>query len=430
MLNHLRALAFSLCFSLAACSAPSALAPARSGDLNALRSALLQDAQMGRLTRSSLVRIASALASHEIDSTKGPEAISRIAQARLCARHLTDSLQSRAEQSDDAGADAAMALLLADPDSESDDADTWRSSADSSSPSWRAVGARTLFRESDGELRRKLMQDLDENVRLAAVRASELAADVSDFPLLLEMGKHDPNNLVRVAALRAAAAFPSEAFVLELRDLWTHASEPLRQTIVAVWSFPGVLEAGGQRELITVAETTDGAPAIIAGGILYRLGQGTKGAGLAALVRGAKSGPARNVVLAMTMGPLDDPSVLAAILEQAKNPDPTVKVAALSRIARLPSHKDDALNQLRSLAASNLPGADQAKGAVARLGDRSVTALLVADSSSPSVEKRLATMNSFTDLEDWGRVGLFLADSEAQVRMRAACQILNASEKW
>jgi hypothetical protein len=122
--------------------------------------------------------------------------------------------------------------------------------------------------------------------------------------------------------------------------------------------------------------------------------------------------------------------MLAAILEQAKSPEPSVKVAALSRLAKLPEHKADALSQLGSLSVSKVAGVELARAAMARLHDLRVTSLLIEDSKSDSPETRAEAMNGFIELEDWGRVGLFLADADVRVRMRTACQLLNASEKW
>lgn len=280
---HFRSLLapIALGLALAACAGPSALRPARSGDLAALRTALQDDLRAGRLTRSGVVDIAQELAEHELKVAKDKDAVQRVAQVRMCARHLVDPLRERAGAKDAAAPDAAMAVL----EMGKADLDEYRALATSVDPAWRAVGVRTLGDPRYGEQRRASMLDPDERVRLSAVRSSEDAADPADVTKLIDVARLDPNFLVRVTAIRSLGPIGSEQTVLGLKDLYQSAPDPVRQEIVSAWSWPSMLEAGGKRELIAVAETKKGYPAIIAGGILVRLAPDTRGYGISALMK-------------------------------------------------------------------------------------------------------------------------------------------------
>lgn len=418
----------ALGLALAACAGPSALRPARSGDLAALRTALQDDLRAGRLTKSGVVDIAQELAEHELKIAKDNDALQRVAQARMCARHLVDPLRERAEAKDAAAPDAALALLeigKADPDD-------YRTRVADPDPAWRAVGVRTLGEPKYGEQRRASMVDPDERVRLSAVRAAEDAADPADAAKLIDVGRLDPNFLVRVSAIRALGPIGSEETVLRLKDLYQSAPDPVRQEIVSAWSWPSMLEAGGQRELIAVAETKKGYPAIIAGGILVRLSPDTRGYGISALMKQFDTGTARERALAITLIPLDDESARKAINKEADSKDPEVRIAALSKLARDKDAKQAkaALDALGTTAASDSPAAPKARAAMARLGDARVTALLLKDGQSPDASARKDAVRGLVDLNDIARAAMFLADGDVSVRMRTACEVLNASDRW
>lgn len=425
---HLRALFAPLVLglALAACAGPSALRPARSGDIAALRTALQDDLRAGRLTRSGVVDIAVELAEHELRSAKDSEALRRVQQVRMCARHLEAPLRERSEGTDSAAPLAALALLEVGKG----DPDAWGDRATDSDPAWRAVGIRTLTDIESGKHRRAAMADPDERVRLSAVRAAEDAADPGDVTSLLEVARLDPDSLVRVTAVRSLGLHGSEDTVLRLKDLYLSAPEPVRQEIVSAWSWPSMLEAGGRRELITVAETGKGFPAIIAGGILVRLAPDTRGYGLSALMKQFDTGTARERALAITLAPLDDDAVRKAVQKEADSKDPEVRIAALSKLARDPKDGKASMDALGSIAASNTPAASRARAAMARLGDARVTTLLLRDAQSKEPAPRKDAVRGLVDLGDIARAALFLADDDAGVRMLTVCEILNASDRW
>ncbi len=409
----------------ASCAGPSALRPAKSGDIAALRSALDSDIRAGRLSRQDVADIAQELASHEVEAAQGPAAIQRMQQVQMCARQLEAALEDRAKGSDPAAPDAAMDLLMA----KRADPDTWRTRASDVDPGWRAVGVRSLITKVDGNGRRAAMLDPDERVRLAAVRASEDGVDPADLPVLLDTARRDPNSLVRVTAVRAAAALGNADTVLRLKDMWVAADEPLREAIVAAWAWPGMLEAGGQRELIEAAESGKGTPTVIAGGILMRLGPETRGVGISTLLKNIQSGVARDRAFAIAMAPLDDPAVKEAIRKASTEKEPEVQVSALTRLASNPADRQAALQALGPIAASSWSAAARAKASMARLGDRRVTQLLIKDGQSKDPSTRVEAARLLLALDDVPRAVMFLADPDAGVRTRVACEILVASER-
>lgn len=215
-----------------------------------------------------------------------------------------------------------------------------------------------------------------------------------------------------------------------MRDMWASAPASVQQALVAAWSFPGALERGGQRELIWVAETQAGTPAVIAGGILMRLGGDTRGVGLAALHQSIREGVARDRVLAIAMAPLGEPSFRTLIEKLADDAEPIVRVAALEKLARDPKQRAAAQEKLGHLAVSQQPGSKEAQWAMARTGDARVTRLLLTQAKSPEEQERQQAMRALLALDDYARAAFFMADPDVSLRTRTACEILAASALW
>ncbi|MFW5740307.1 MAG: HEAT repeat domain-containing protein [Myxococcota bacterium] len=424
-LPHLLAIVL-IALSSSACAGLSSTGHARRGEHIAMRRAMLEDFRQGRLSPDAVAELAAVVAERELTQATGTAAVQRVQQVRLCARALDDALSERAERDDEAAPLAAMALLLVDRG----EPEAWREHLDSDDPAWRAVAVRTLTEREHGPERRKAMLDLDERVRLAAVQASERAMDPADRVVLLDTARNDPDRLVRVTAVRALGWVATEQDVLAMRDLWSRAPLPVRQAIVAAWSFPGTLERGGQRELLWVAETQAGTPMVIAGGILVRLGKPTRGTGLAALRRAMQEGIARDRAMAIAMVPLDEPGFRELVGELAKEAEPAVRVAALAKLATDPKAGAEARKELGALAVSERPGADKARAAMARIGDDRVTKLLLKQAKSADERERREALAGFLALEDYARAAFFMADPDAGLRTRAACEILAASARW
>ena len=419
---------FALCLVLStlACAGLSSTRPARDGDQAAMRAALSEDLRAGRLSRERVADLAGVVAERELEVAKGKDAIQRVQQVLMCARSLEGPLEERASGQDAAAPLAAMALLQIGRGEPGD----WRELLGSEDGAWRAVAVRTLTDEDHGGSRRVAMLDPDERVRLAAVRAAEDAVDQGDRSRLYDVARQDPDALVRVTAVRAIGWLPSEDVVLRLRELWATAPEPVHQAIVASWSFPGMLERGGERELFWVAETKSGAPAIIAGGILMRLGGGSKGAGLAALHKGIQEGIPRDRALAIGMAPLNELGFRDLIKKAAQEAEPTVQVAALSRLARDPKERADALKKLGELAVSAGPAAANARDAMATLEDARATRLLLDAGKSQKAVERKNAARGLIALGNLAQAAFFMADADPGVRTQTACAILSASERW
>ncbi len=409
-----------------ACTNLSSVGPARGGEHEALRSAMLDDMRYGRLDRDAVARLARIVAEREVEKAQGAEAVQRVQQARPCARELEDVLEDRADGDDAAAPLAAMALLLVERGSPK----KWRSHLDSKDPDWRAVAVRTLTTPEFGDPRRSAMLDHDQQVRRAAVQASEQAMDASDRAMLLDAARKDPDSLVRTTAVRALGWVATEQDVQAMRDMWGTSPRAVQQSLVAAWAFPGTLELGGQRQVLWVAETQSGAPSIIAGGILMRLGGEHRGAGLAALHKGMKDGAARDRAFAIAMAPLTEPGFLELVETLAEDGDPAVKVAALTKLSAHPKTGASAREKLGHLAVSDEPGAMEARTAMAAIGDARVTRLLLKQAKSPKRSEREAAMRSFVALQDVARAAFFLADPDPSLRMSTACGLLVASSGW
>lgn len=412
--------ALALSVSSLACSNLSALSPARQGDLPALKKALDEDFRGGRLTRDAVTELSRALASHELRVATGNDAIRRAHQVSPCAGALDNALLERVERKDDVSAVAALLLL----DAHRGDALAWHARASDENSAWRAVGTRTLQFPVDGELRRARMVDPDETVRLAAVRVSEEAFDFADRGVLGDVARRDPNEQVRAAALRALSATADAQVVTLLKDLWPLAGESTRQGIVAAWGWTGAFSRGGLEQIVWAAETQEGTASLVAGGILMRHGGDSRGPGLAAVAKGMRSGAVKDRAFAVTLAPLDDARMLELLVTASKESEPKVQVAALERLAGDEKHRAKSLATLGQLSVAGGAASGFARAAMARLGDRRVTTLLVEDAKSSRPELRERAAQLLTELGDWGRAAQALADPDVDVRTRVACRLL------
>ena len=405
-----------------ACSGLSAMQPARDGQHAEMRIALHEDMRHGRLDRKAVASLARIVAEREIREAKDGEAVRQVLRARARARELENVFERRAKQNDPAAPHAAMALL----DVGRGNPSKWRSHINSTDPGWRAVAVRTLTGKKNGDARRKGMLDHNQQVRRAAVRAAEDAADLADREVLLDTAQHDPDNVVRVTALRAFAAIATEPDVQTMRDMWSMADSPIRQGLVNAWAHPKVLELGGLRHVMWVAETQTGIPSIIAGGVLLRLGGETKGVGSAALYKGAQDGSAHDRAFAIAMAPIEAPGWVELLEKLSEDAEPTVRIAALEKLASHPKTAASAKEKLEKIAVADLPESFDAKQAMARVRDQRAATLLLADANSSKLDVRESAMKAYVALEEYARAAFFLSDRDARLRMTAACTLLMA----
>src|SRR5438132_6268589 len=91
--------------------ATAATTAAKRGDTEALRSAIGERHKSGAIYDSEAAEIARQVAAHEIEGASPKDAADRIRDVRGCAKQLEDTLEARAKVHDEAGAEAAQALL-------------------------------------------------------------------------------------------------------------------------------------------------------------------------------------------------------------------------------------------------------------------------------------------------------------------------------
>ena len=186
---------------------------------------------------------------------------------------------------------------------------------------YRAVAARAAVGEQLGPARRKYFNDPDEKVRLAALRASLEVPDHSDAHRLLEMARLDPNPLAQALAVRAFGPIANAEHVVALHDLFVTADEGLRQAIVDAWGQSGAAEAGGVSELIRVRRGRAGVAGDRAGWVLLKFPAEprAKEVGTRALLRGMSDGLSRDRILAVMDAPLVEGEVLDTLRKLAKS---------------------------------------------------------------------------------------------------------------
>lgn len=412
-----------------------------------------QDASEGRLTPSALQKLATIVGEKELREASGGAAVRRVQQVLACAGELEDALLERTERKDTAAPLAALALLNANRGKPR----SWRSHLDSTNPDWRAVAVRTLTEPDESRKRCAAMLDPFQQVRYAAVQASEYVAqqrkqgeqslDEHERRALIEVMRLDPFVSARTLAARAIGWSATDTELRVMRDVWSSAPEAVRQSMVAAWSFPNTLETGGLDLIQWAAQTDSSLPAIVAGGILIRLGGDNRGIGIAALQRGVSNGVGSARTLAISMAPLSEPDLLEQIQKLADDPDPKNQLAALTKLATFTAPatttvttsesnvengndptktQKNAREKLGQIAVSHLPHAADARVAMARIKDRRVLRLLLEQAKSTDKALRITTMNAMVTVGDPQRAAFFLADPDADVRMNTACRLLSS----
>jgi hypothetical protein len=420
--------------SMAGCGASPAMRAVEDGHLEGLRALVTDDLQHGRLGTNGAVSFARALARSEVLRAAGDEGIQRMRELRSCASEVEDALSHRADKRDPLGPAAATVLLEAGI-SASDAYRRWaRAAPGSPEAGWRPLGARGLISSSDGELRRKLMADGDEEVRRQALRASLDAGDPADTEAVLEAAQIDPHPAARAQAIRSAGALGGERVVLALKDLWPRADGPVREAIVAAWASRGSWDKGGRREITWVVETQRGLPALAAASALVRAGGPANGEAVGVLSRAVNEGPTSDRVRAIDGVPLRIAELREAVSKAEADPDEVVAVAAMAR--RLDASPEEGGPEERSTArealiARLLPiatgtgaGAMGAKGALARAKVKRIAPILERDGVAADAKLRVDAGTALAVLGDFTHAAVVAADPEPQVRTAVSCAIL------
>lgn len=404
-----------------ACRTDGAVEAALHGNLKTLQAEIQQAQRAGRLDRDAVEELAQAVAGREVRSAKGMPAVERVRSVRACAAPLYPVLQDRSTRPDDIGAEAALILLEANrlrPNQAVHDY------AESSSGAWRAVAARASFGPSHGLLRRQFFQDPDERVRRAALQAALVAKDPADLPELLEAARLDPDSLSRSQATRAAGAIGGKDTVLRLVDRFARADGDVRMVIVEAYAMPASFSAGGEAQLVKIAETEKGELAIAAASELFRQSSEFKELGAQVIARAVADSTRAERQYAIRIASVDHPEMLKAIEAASKDDDPYVRVMAHAKLVLLDGHKAKSLAELKKLAQSKGADGVQARAALAAAGDESVVPQLKDQLGSRNAEHRKLAARGLLRLGIYPEVATLLGDENPDVRTAVACNVL------
>jgi len=418
--------------SLVGCAASPALRAAEAHDLAALARAVAAESERGELDAGDARDIAKAIAKHEVENAKGDDGARAIEAFGRCTRANDGAFEARARGTDEVAAAAALARLeegLLSPDDARE-----LSSRPGLSAGWRAVETRAMVRPDDGEARRTRMNDGDQAVRLAALRASAEAGDVADTDALIEAARLDPHPLARSLAVRAIGRTATgEHSVRALRDLWTQADENVRQSIADAWATERNIDAGGRRELLRAAESHQGSPSIAAAAALARWPGEGRDEAIGVLGRAIKSGTTIDRVFAIGVAPASEPSIAKALHEALDDKDDAVAVAAawrkLNGFGRdTPADKERAalIAKLMVFAKTPTTRGFQAQKALARAGAREVLPLVEKQVTLHDTRARETTGVALVDLGELAKATRLVADADLGVRAAVACAILQA----
>jgi hypothetical protein len=400
---------------------------AERGDRPALYEAIVARERTGDLSGGEAARLATTVAGRDILNAPSPDAVHRVHDVWPCARALDSALAERMRTHDEAGAEAALARI----EGRRLDLEDARGFTADANARWRAVGTRALVRSDDRAARLHALVDAEPLVRRAAARAARDAADPADLGALAEAARVDPEPIVRTEAVRAIAALPATPggeVANVLRDLWTAGDDGLREDIALAWSGASVWGAGG-REALRVVVASDHGPGTVeaAAAVLRRRDAdlALTQAAIGQLARSIEGGARQTRLQALAQAPLERSELLPVVRAAADDDDLDVRIAALARLAGA----DDAtaVRQLEALAQPGSTQAARARFALAGAGDRRVQAWIEQDLSAPSAYDRLAAATALATLGVPARAAPLLADSDAEVRIRAACTIVMAS---
>jgi HEAT repeat protein len=430
---------------VAGCAGGAALEAAERGDFIALRAAIKDEASRGNLSESRARALARAVAAGEVERARGRQGATHVGEFAICAREIDDELDERSDGADEVAPAAAMVRLearLMSVDSARDRADEGRAKAsarhggDVVATAWRAVGARALVEPEDASARRKLFEDGDQDVRLAALRAATDAGDPRDADALLEAARVEPFPLARTVAVRAAGAVGGERVVLGLKDLWAMAEEPIRIAIADAWANPRAASSGGTRELAWAAQSDKGAPGIAAAAALVRVHASDAPEAIGVMTRAVESGPSHDRIYAIGVAPLTDQAVRAAVVKAESDRDESVALAAMARLIETPpdaggarsdsTERRGAVKRLLQIANANTTRSLMARGALARAGAREVVPYLQRDVRSMDLRVREAAGTGLAEMGELALAVPLVADPDEHIRTVVSCSILSA----
>ena len=428
----------ALALGLTHCGGPASLRAAREGRFSGLDALVASDLKRGAIDAGDAVAIARAVGRLEIVWAKDDAGVAKIRALAGCAGELRHALKRRADEGDAVGAEAAIALMNAGIGDASSHARWAMEPAGGPKAHLRPAGARALVTREDGERRRALMSDPDQEVRAGALLAAVDAVDPADLEPVLESARVDPYPKARLAAIRAAGAIGGERAATALKDLWPAATEEARSAIVAAWATPATLGAGGRHELAWATETTNGKPAFAAALALVAIGGEAEGSAIGVIARAIEAGPTPARVHAVEAAPLAIGALGEAITKAEADPDATVAVAAEARLltsagepgGARPDERAALITKLEQAASAD--DADHARAARLALAKARVPAvlpLLDKDAASTDPKLRAAAAVAFVAMGELGRAAVLAADKDADVRLAAVIALLKAPRR-
>jgi hypothetical protein len=240
---------------------------------------------------------------------------------------------------------------------------------------------------------------------------------------LLEAARLDPDLLNRSLAARAAGHIGGERAVLALKDLFPRATERDQLAIVEAWSFPAAFGAGGDTQLLRIAESEVGLPRIAAAAALGRSAAPSASTGISVLVRAVKEGTLDERRLAIRLVPLSADGV-AALLEASGDADKAVAMLADGRLLESSAHRAAARQRLRAMAKRSDATGRRARAALAAVQDSSVTTQLREELAAPEPARRRLAASALMRLGGYSAASAALADDDPAVRVGVACALL------
>ncbi len=415
------------------CASSGAVKPAREGRFPEARAAVNSEIQAGTMGPRAAALVARAIVKGEVERAQGDEGLARLRELSACAKQVDDALSSRSKKRDYLGAMSAILLIDAGVESPRGWSSWLDTPLDAPEAPFRALGARSLRSGGDGDQRRKLFLDGDEEVRRGAMRAAADAADEDDAEGLLEAGRLDPMPAARGQAVRSAGVIGGERVVLALKDLWPQGDVSLREAIVEAWSQGRSYEAGGAAQLHWVIDSERGRPQIAAALVVLDKDDSSTGA-LGVLERAVHEGATSERVHAIEVVPLENKTLREAVLKAQDDPDEVVAVAATGRLldakekhGGLPDGERAArFEKLMALASGTTAGSGPAKLVLARFRAPGVEPLLLKDAEATEPRVRAEAGAALAAYGNLPRAVAIAADPIPRVRTSVSCAVLKA----
>jgi hypothetical protein len=403
--------------------------------MDVVHAAISDERSRGALGLAEAVEISRAIAKGNIEQASGVAGMEQLRAFSTCALEVDDALEQRAAKGDALAPIAAMIRVESGSVSASRFARWATASAAEPGAAWRPLGARALSNQKDGELRRKLIADGDEDVRRAALYAAQDAQDVADTEAVLEAARLDPSDALRALAIRVAGLLGGDRVVLALHDLFAQANDSIREATVHAWASPKAYETGGCRELERVLATARGTPPVLAALELLAAHDAADGEAVGILERAVRAGPTAERVRAIQRVPLHVASLSEAVAAAVTDPDEAVACAALVRRFEAPktaggcrdeSEHEALLQRLLAVVDNGGPLAARATGALARAHVQRLVPRLESNAASSDSELRAEAGAAFAVMGDLRRAVLVAADPDPRVRGAVSCAVLRA----